>query len=560
MMNYRGLLSGVIICFLMVVLTACDESSTADKYGKDQVNLNKKVVGTYIGEDGGIFSLFEDGSAEYFESQYYGPHTDNKWTYFQNRIYIMYAGVVEIYADANDLSSVDYYFVGEDPKKWIDEKYTKISDEAKHLTREDSIKTLEDKIPQLYPNKSALIMDKIRSNALTYDEYCFDGVVLQMPSCFKESKESNYIFLSDDGCARVGIITYKDGSMDNSTFEKNYGKYDSKYQEEFLKEIADPEKYYDGLRTIGELTCSESYFSGMYKNKGIFVRTLLINNTISDQLIRVSLEYMSGAPSYEDFYDNLINSIEVKGEGNLSDGEGDNEKENSDKETVTQKKNYLYVKSSADIMKEPDDHSEVLGSLEVGDKVEVSAGEKGEWSYIKKEETEGYVKSDLLSITTVISSQKSSNSATEGGNSEWKKKLPFKYDKKYSTSQNMFIYMTTHRVSPDEIKEMLGGSDAYANLKQVYSEEDMKYYDHWYKVRIGDSTGVVQCELYRYSSGGVWGTNYLSYIPTGWNNLGIRRREDKTYYIVDLVHPRNIHIGITSFKSLQEAMDSISYE
>ncbi len=115
-----------------------DRAKDSDPFIKSEQNVESAAVGTYFGEDGSIYSLLSDGSADYFFYTYNDPTTGQAWTYTSDgKILIKYSDKTTITVDAKDLSAINYNFVGDNRAEWEDEKYVKISNEARHLTGDE---------------------------------------------------------------------------------------------------------------------------------------------------------------------------------------------------------------------------------------------------------------------------------------------------------------------------------------------------------------------------------------------------------------------------------------
>lgn len=206
------------------------------------------------------------------------------------------------------------------------------------------------------------------------------------------------------------------------------------------------------------------------------------------------------------------------------------------------------------IRKEANTDCDVLGMLDTGDTVEILDGMDGEWSRVNYNGIEGYVKSEFLAEAEAGTEADTG----EVNNTDWKKELPFKYDEKYTTGQNLYIYLTENSISPGDLKKIIEISDLTGSVKPTIGEEEGSIYYDRQKVSIKDEAGEMDFELNKYDTG--WKCNVLDYKVTGAHGMGIVRRTPEnghTYYITDLDHPLNHRMGVTSFDTLQEALKCI---
>ena len=231
------------------------------------------------------------------------------------------------------------------------------------------------------------------------------------------------------------------------------------------------------------------------------------------------------------------------------------DKDESVQEETNQKdsvKVYASATTKVKIREEANTDCNVLGLLETGDTVEILDGKGDDWCHVKYNEIEGYVKSEYLTEKTV------GLDANDTLNSDWKKDLPFKYDDKYTTSQNLYIYLTENSITPPELQKVIDNSDLTGTVKPTrWEEDDSVHYDRQ-KVSIKDESGELNFELNKWDSG--WKCDALDYKVTGAHGMGIMRRTPEnghTYYITDLDHPLNNRMGVTSFDTLREALKCI---
>lgn len=136
----------VAVFFFVIVLAIAvlsnNESGSSkkaeDPFSPSEQNAERAAVGTYIGEDGSVYSLLLDGTADYFFITDDEPTTGQLWTYTKNKkILIKYSDKTTISVDANSLDVEKYYFRGNNTAEWKDETYVKVTNEAKHLTGDE---------------------------------------------------------------------------------------------------------------------------------------------------------------------------------------------------------------------------------------------------------------------------------------------------------------------------------------------------------------------------------------------------------------------------------------
>ncbi len=250
-----------------------------------------------------MLSLMEDGSAEYFESSYFVPRVGKKWTYADRKIHIHYYDTLELCSDAADLESKEYWFVKESGSgNWIDETYTKVSDDAIHLSYDIGVKIIKDEVPELYPDKSQDIIGKI--SPITYKDFSFGDVVFQIPSHFSKSSEG--CFLSTDRFSKISLFTYEQGVVSNSVFISHLSSLDREFDTKIMESVNTPKRYYDTAGLIAGLQSSEAYYTGTVNNSDVHCKTALINNPHFGRVVRILFIYCDETPDYSDVYDYML--------------------------------------------------------------------------------------------------------------------------------------------------------------------------------------------------------------------------------------------------------------
>lgn len=116
-------------------------SSTSNESTKSSIDGN--IAGTYYGEDGSILVLCSDGKAEYFYEDYKKVDKKCNWELKKNKvkIYIDSLDCNVYFTKKNDLSNVK---IKSKDSNWDDEKYSKISNDSKMLTKKECKKLLKD--------------------------------------------------------------------------------------------------------------------------------------------------------------------------------------------------------------------------------------------------------------------------------------------------------------------------------------------------------------------------------------------------------------------------------
>lgn len=567
----------ILILSVLLSLTIVGCSSDNEEYSDTNINPVKDAVGIYVGDGGGLFTLMEDGNADYFEAPYFCPDRSRKWTYADNVLRVKLNDKYDTYAEAEDLSAKEYFFKGDSTDVWIDETYTKITDDAYHMTRDESMAVLRENIPTLYPEEAPAIIEKLDANVITYSDYNFGGLIFKIPSMFEEIKP--YTYGSNDGMAGIYFNTYTRGCVAEEAFERSIKALNNECEEKGLSFITDLNRYYDKPGTVATVQCSEMYYTGMFEGIEAEVRTALINNIPNKTLVRFVFNYPKSFTDYDEVYDQLLNSIEITSSEQLSQTQTNNAKTDiayttpaqsfstSDTTTLTNKtsresaKRTLYATTKVKIRKEPNINSEEIGMLEKGDKVETHDRNKVDWTLIKSGRKEGYVKSEYLSETAVMADKNETSGEKPFTKESWKDELPFKYDDEYTGSQNVYMYMEKNSLTPEEVEHLiywipgLSGTVEWKYYEDVASFDDNHYSNTVKVVNISDTSGKIECQMEKRGEG--WITRELSYIVPGSHGLVIRGGS-KEFYLEDFEHPLTytIHERPT-FKTFKEAISYV---
>lgn len=123
-----------IICFVMFLM-GCSEKE-----------IKEQVVGTYIGEFGDCFTLFEDGSAEHFYYYDYEEVDSNcKWSVKKNRVTIYINNYkYDVFADVKSADSP--VILKSNSVKWNDQEFKKLTSSAKKHSYSDYIDIIADEL------------------------------------------------------------------------------------------------------------------------------------------------------------------------------------------------------------------------------------------------------------------------------------------------------------------------------------------------------------------------------------------------------------------------------
>lgn len=134
----------------LLCITGC--SGSGNNYSLDNSTVLSEAVGTYIGKDGCVYSLYQDGTAEYYFEENDELLKNQKWGYLSDddMILIRFSAGTWVFFNADDLSvSSKHNFRGRG-WGWTDEAYIKISDEAEHLTKDECRALLNEQLPTLF--------------------------------------------------------------------------------------------------------------------------------------------------------------------------------------------------------------------------------------------------------------------------------------------------------------------------------------------------------------------------------------------------------------------------
>ncbi len=145
----KAKLAYILPLLYLLFLVGCGSVDEA-RYTEDNLNPNSDYAGIYLGENGSLFTLFDDGTADYYYRDYTTVHSDNKWTCDNSIVYIRYNSYCEITFDTSNSETV---FKGNNILEWEDEKYVKLSNTADHLSAEESKAMLMDNWEVYYPQK-----------------------------------------------------------------------------------------------------------------------------------------------------------------------------------------------------------------------------------------------------------------------------------------------------------------------------------------------------------------------------------------------------------------------
>lgn len=227
----------IVFCFVLILmLTGC--TSSLIQYELDNAEVDPQAVGTYLGEDGSLYFLFSDGTAEYYYKDYDEPMSGQKWGYFADKkILIKFDDKTFVWADAENLSVSDYYFVSDNPSVWIDERYVKLSDEVYHISGDECARIIDDFIPEYFGNDKNISEEpaasneenqKIKAEKVTWCKYDDANKVIGRYNAFYPDEPispddiiadyslGTYIRMTDD-------IVYHIGEMDGGNCYNCYG-------------------------------------------------------------------------------------------------------------------------------------------------------------------------------------------------------------------------------------------------------------------------------------------------------------------------------------------------
>ena len=101
--------------------------------------VNKKYVGTYIGEHGCVLVLLSNGKTLFYQSgSKNGVRVGGSWKVESNRLKWTNPGILcEVYAVLSGNDQVEFWFEAGNRYLWLDEGYSKVSDSDKQLTAEE---------------------------------------------------------------------------------------------------------------------------------------------------------------------------------------------------------------------------------------------------------------------------------------------------------------------------------------------------------------------------------------------------------------------------------------
>ena len=469
----------VLAILISMSLVGCDELAEYDSsVSSAEQSFNPDVSGIYIGEDGSLFVLFDDGKGTFFTKNYKEPKDILSWEYTENKqILIHYRRGVDVKADAPNLSVKEYLFTSDNPNGWVDEAFTKHSDEPVSLTGEESMNLLKDQLPVYYPDKVQTALPEYESlKDITYDIVSYGGIEFSMPSDHIKDGDSYY----NSAHNSLFVFLIQDKCIDEKVLDYNIEKFVKGTLEEF-------NCYYIGQRKVASLNATEGLYTGERAGIPSHEKVCIINNPNSDKAVFVAYWCADGVEEhYASYYDALLNSAKLE----------------------------------------------------------------------ETEKTQSLESADSNADSRPVAEETPSPEKPKEPDTSWKEDLPFKYNDKYTKSQNLYLYMIDHELTKSELTALCSKMGLICSFEKIYSDEMGEYRDDYLHVSISGG-GTIKLDLRAYN--GSWRNEYLSYYPPGSSSLNVRTTLDKSTFIInDYDHPASIALRQKFFNNLEDAVDFIN--
>ncbi|AOZ96219.1 zinc ribbon domain-containing protein [Butyrivibrio hungatei] len=194
--------------------TSTNETTSSQE--EASIALPEYVVGTYVGENKSVLTFFGDGTADYYYQPDYSECTTNhKWRYENNKIIWMFSKDAEIYANISNNNVSLLYFQCDNPLKWTNEKYNKVSDIATHWTTNECDQILLGNIPSDSSPSNALVSNSASSEAVQPQKDIWDLTGSWCEDSVSEGLSGMAAFISD---SEITVFWVSDNSYIRTPF------------------------------------------------------------------------------------------------------------------------------------------------------------------------------------------------------------------------------------------------------------------------------------------------------------------------------------------------------
>lgn len=296
--SLKGVAIGALIaaCILIPVgayYASRDVQKLQIQYGGEKA---ESVVGTYIGEDECALTFFPDGTATFYENSFRVLDTNCLWTYDKDQVrWYWNKGNCLLTADVKDGNVNELFFEGKS-WKWKNEKYTKISNEARVLSAAEYGDLIKRENSGLYagePDQSQVsaFEEKDAGEDVGYQEVTYGGIIFRLPGDYhKENSGEGDLWLKGDAEGEQGI---KFISIDGVISDYNFKTQKESFEETFRLPDGDWEEIggLDEVRVAGLPGFKKEYAGKDDNGEDASVQFYLINNSAEGKVLCVICAY-----------------------------------------------------------------------------------------------------------------------------------------------------------------------------------------------------------------------------------------------------------------------------
>ena len=374
----KGFVIGALVaaCILIPVgayYASRDVQKLQIQYGGEKA---ESVVGTYIGEDECALTFFPDGTATFYENSFRVLDTNCLWTYDKDQVRWYWSmGNCLLAADVKDGNVNELFFEGKS-WKWKNEKYTKISNEAKVLSAAEYGDLIKKENLGLFagePDQSqaSASEEKNADEDTDYQEVTYGGIIFRIPSDYQKERSSEGDSWGKEDAESVQGIKFV--SIDGVISDYNFKTKKESFEETFQLPDGDWKAIDDGLeeiRVAGLPGFKKEYIGKGDDGEDVSVQFYLINNSAEGKVLCVLCAYNNDEAGKN--LEEIIETARLDHSGyKTNEGEttGDREEDKGTTGVDPELKAFLdsyesFVDEYVDIMKGiSDDPSNVLGAL-----------------------------------------------------------------------------------------------------------------------------------------------------------------------------------------------------
>ena len=204
-----------LLALLILTLTACESPVPQDSNAaKENEAFTSSLCGTYIGKNGSVLTLFEDGFGDYYYMQS-GFMDRCSWSYENETLTVVYNGY-DLIAPIAASSAFRYTLsAADEDSRWVREEFFKVSNEMPKRSVEDCRQLLRDTLKQSE-------MDNFDSS-LNQQYTIGNNSTVEIPFYWNEDKSQNGRFVAEeyDSEICVALLQFFSSSADISNDDFN---------------------------------------------------------------------------------------------------------------------------------------------------------------------------------------------------------------------------------------------------------------------------------------------------------------------------------------------------